>query len=73
MSKPTLYGPALSTYVRSARLALEEKGVDYNLVEIDFLQGPMPAEQIERQPFARVLLSSMMDSSFTKRPQSVVM
>lgn len=54
MSKPTLYGPALSTYVRSARLALEEKGVDYNLVEIDFLQGPMPAEQIERQPFARV-------------------
>jgi len=54
MSKPTLYGPALSTYVRTVRLALEEKGVDYNLVEIDFLQGPMPAEQIERQPFARV-------------------
>jgi glutathione S-transferase len=54
MSKPTLYGPAFSTYVRSARLALEEKGVDYNLVEIDFLQGPMPAEQIERHPFARV-------------------
>ena len=54
MSKPTLYGPAFSTYVRSARLALEEKGVDYDLVEIDFLQGPMPAEQIERHPFARV-------------------
>jgi glutathione S-transferase len=40
--------------VRSARLALEEKGVDYDLVEIDFLRGPMPAEQIERHPFARV-------------------
>ena len=54
MSKPTLYGPAYSTYCRTARLALEEKGVDYNLVEVDFLQGPMPAEQIERQPFAKV-------------------
>jgi hypothetical protein len=54
MSKPTLYGPAFSTYVRSVRLALEEKGVDYNLVEIDFLQGLMPTEQIERHPFVRV-------------------
>jgi glutathione S-transferase len=54
MSKPILYGPAYSTYVRSARLAMEEKGVDYDLVEVDFLQGPMPAEQIERHPFAKV-------------------
>ncbi len=54
MSKPTLYGPAYSTYTRSARLAMEEKGVDYNLVEVDFMQAPMPADQIERQPFARV-------------------
>ena len=54
MSKPTLYGPVYSTYTRSARLAMEEKGVDYDLVEVDFLQGPMPAEQIERHPFARV-------------------
>ncbi len=54
MSKPILYGPAYSTYVRSARMAMEEKGVDYDLVEVDFLQGPMPAEQIERHPFAKV-------------------
>ncbi len=54
MDKPTLYGPAYSTYTRSARLALEEKGVDYNFVEVDFMQGPMPDEQIERHPFARV-------------------
>jgi glutathione S-transferase len=54
MSKPTLYGPAYSTYTRSVRLALEEKGVDYDLVEVDFLQGPMPAEQVERHPFAKV-------------------
>jgi glutathione S-transferase len=54
MSKPTLYGPAYSTYTRSVRLAMEEKGVDYNLVEVDFLEGPMPAEQVERHPFAKV-------------------
>ena len=54
MGKPTVYGPAYSTYVRSARLALEEKGVDYELVEFDFLSGPMPNEQLERHPFAKV-------------------
>ena len=54
MSNPILYGPTYSTYVRSARLAMEEKGVDYDLVEVDFLQAPMPAEQIERHPFAKV-------------------
>lgn len=54
MSKPILYGPAYSTYTRSARLAMEEKGVDYDLVEVDFLQGPMPEEQVERHPFAKV-------------------
>lgn len=54
MSKPIVYGPSFSTYVRSARLALEEKGVDYDLVEFDFLSGPMPEEQLRRQPFAKV-------------------
>ena len=53
MSNPIVYGPAYSTYTRSARLVLEEKGVDYELVEVDFMDG-MPAEQIERQPFAKV-------------------
>lgn len=54
MSKPTLYGPAYSTYTRSVRLALEEKSVDYDLVEVDFLSGEMPAEQVKRHPFAKV-------------------
>lgn len=54
MSNPTLYGPAYSTYTRSARLVLEEKGVDYDLVEVNFLEGGMPPEHIERQPFAKV-------------------
>jgi hypothetical protein len=29
MSKPIVYGPSYSTYVRTTRLALEEKGVAY--------------------------------------------
>jgi len=53
MSKPVVYGPAYSTYTRTARLALEEKGTDYDLVEVDFLQG-MPKEQLERHPFGKV-------------------
>lgn len=54
MSKPILYGPAYSTYARAARLALEEKGVDYDLVEIDFIGSGMPAEQLARDPFGKV-------------------
>lgn len=53
MADPTLYGPGYSTYTRTARLALEEKGVRYKHVEVDFLKG-MPAEQRARQPFSKV-------------------
>jgi len=35
MAKPTLYGANYSVYVRIARMALEEKGVDYELVPLD--------------------------------------
>ena len=54
MTKPTLYGPGYSTYTRAARLAMEEKGVDYDLVEVDFIGGGMPEEQLARQPFGKV-------------------
>ena len=53
MSDPILYGPSYSTYTRAARLALEEKGVSYKHVEVDFMQG-MPEEQLARQPFGKV-------------------
>ena len=53
MANPILYGPGYSTYVRSVRLALEEKGVDYDHVEFDLMQG-MPDDQLERQPFSKV-------------------
>ncbi|TFH40300.1 MAG: glutathione S-transferase family protein [Lysobacterales bacterium] len=54
MAKPTLYGPGYSTFTRAARLAMEEKSVAYELVEVDFIGGGMPAEHLARHPFAKV-------------------
>jgi glutathione S-transferase len=54
MAKPIVYGPAYSTYARTARLALEEKGVDYDLVEVDLLAGAAKApEHLARHPFGK--------------------
>lgn len=55
MAKPIVYGPAYSTYARTARLALEEKGVDYDLIEVDILQGVAKSpEHLARHPFGKV-------------------
>jgi glutathione S-transferase len=55
MSEPTVYGPNYSTYARSARLALEEKGVAYRLSEVDLMKGESRmASHLARQPFAKV-------------------
>ena len=55
MADPVVYGPAYSTYTRSARLALEEKGVPYRLEEIDMLGGACAEpEYLARHPFAKV-------------------
>ncbi|RUV87967.1 hypothetical protein EOA75_24885 [Mesorhizobium sp. M1A.F.Ca.IN.022.07.1.1] len=35
MAKPLLYGAHYSVYVRIARMALNQKGVDYELVPLD--------------------------------------
>src|SRR4051794_24067433 len=55
MTAVTLHGPAYSTYARTARLVLEEKGVPYELREVDLLAGAtqQPA-YLELQPFAKV-------------------
>ncbi|HWT97206.1 MAG TPA: glutathione S-transferase family protein [Terriglobales bacterium] len=51
----TVFGAAYSVYVRSVRLALEEKGIAYLLNEIDvFAPGGPPAELLQRQPFGRI-------------------
>ena len=50
-----LHGPAYSTYARTARLALEEKGVPYELREVDILTGAaQKPEYLALQPFAKV-------------------
>jgi glutathione S-transferase len=52
MGKPTLFGVRRSVYVRIARLALAEKGVAYDLDEVDvFASGGPPASYLARQPF----------------------
>ena len=53
MAAPIVHGPGFSTYVRTTRLALEEKGVGYQLHEFNFLGG-MPQEHLARHPFGKV-------------------
>jgi glutathione S-transferase len=55
MAAPVLFGAAYSVYVRSARLALEEKGVAYRLEEVDIFApgGPTP-NYLQRHPFGRI-------------------
>jgi len=53
MARPIVYGPAGSTYVWSVRLALAEKGVAHELVEVGF--GAHREEpHASRHPFAKV-------------------
>jgi glutathione S-transferase len=53
--KVKLFGAAYSVYVRAVRLALEEKGVPYERVEVDiFAAGGPPADYLARQPFGRI-------------------
>jgi glutathione S-transferase len=50
-----LYGPVYSTYARTARLALEEKGAAYELHEVDTLNGAnQKAEHLARHPWGKV-------------------
>ncbi len=50
MADIVVYGPPQSTYVRTARMALEEKGVAHDLEEVDF----RAAEYRKLHPFGRV-------------------
>jgi glutathione S-transferase len=55
MARPTLFGATYSVYVRIARLALEEVGAPYDLVEVDiFAKDKVPADYAERHPFGRI-------------------
>ena len=55
MAPPIIYGPAISTYVRTTRLVCEEKGAEYRLVDVDIMQGGNKTpEHLARHPFGRV-------------------
>jgi glutathione S-transferase len=55
MGRPALFGATYSVYVRIARLALEEVGAPYDLVEVDiFAKDKVPADYAERHPFGRI-------------------
>jgi glutathione S-transferase len=55
MTDITLLGLGISVYTRIARLALEEKKIDYHLEEVDIFadEGP-PADYLELHPFGRI-------------------
>ena len=62
MSDVKLYGPHYSTYTRSVRLALEEKGVPYDLVEVNVFEGVnQEPEHLARQPWGKVPAMSYGD------------
>jgi glutathione S-transferase len=53
MARPIVYGPANSTYVWSTRLALAEKGVAHELVDVPV--GALREEpHLSRHPFAKL-------------------
>ncbi|RWK51893.1 glutathione S-transferase family protein [Mesorhizobium sp.] len=55
MSKPIVYGADYSVYVRIVRLALEEKGIGYELVPVDiFAADGIPGWYFDHQPFGRI-------------------
>ena len=55
MSKPIVYGPSYSAYVRMTRLALEEKGAAYELVPVDMIGGAhKQPDFLARNPFGKL-------------------
>mgnify|MGYP006282462289 CR=1 FL=1 len=53
--KPVLYGFDGSTYVRTVRMVARDKGVDYDQVPLNVLEGePRQAEHLKRHPFGKV-------------------
>lgn len=55
MADYTLYGFNPSTYVRTVRMLFHEKGVDYEQVGVNILQGKgRSPEHLARHPFSRI-------------------
>ncbi|WOI55557.1 glutathione S-transferase family protein [Palleronia sp. LCG004] len=55
MAETTLYGFDGSTYVRTVKIVLNRKGVEYDQVPVDVLKGePRQPEHLKRHPFGKV-------------------
>lgn len=55
MARPIVYGARYSVYVRSVLLALAEKGVVHDVLEVDvFAKDGPPAEHLARHPFGKI-------------------
>lgn len=55
MTRPIVYGARYSVYVRIVLLALTEKGIAHDVVEVDvFAEGGPPAEHFARHPFGKI-------------------
>ena len=55
MTPATLFGARYSVYTRIPRLVLEEKGVAYQLEDVDvFAPGGVPDDHLARHPFGRI-------------------
>ena len=64
MAQPVIHGPAYSTYTRTVRLALEEKGTPYKLEEVDVLKGAgQQPEHLARHPFGKVPAATIDDTT----------
>lgn len=54
-AKPILYGFSGSTYVRTVRMVLADKGIEYEQVPVNVLAGePRQPEHLARHPFGKV-------------------
>src|SRR5579863_9779272 len=55
MATPIIYGTDMSTYVRTARMAFEEKPAQYELVDVSVVRGETKLpEHLARNPFGTV-------------------
>lgn len=55
MSQPVVHGDPISTYVRTVRLALTEKGVQHTLAAIDLVKGQhKEAAHLARNPWGKM-------------------
>lgn len=55
MSAPTVFGPAMSTYVRTVCMVLQEKEVAFRLEDVDIVKGAnRTPEYLARHPFGKV-------------------